>query len=126
MKIDGVDGWPEECIPTLERTKFELLTDKEWTGENIREYYGLDDKYGKINRRTGVILISNTKRIKSLDRQIPTLFTTYRQYILDTGLVDIIIEENDGFVKDDEAHLFFYFYKNPSSNQTAKTEVDNK
>jgi len=84
MKIENMDLWPQEAHYLI----FRALKNA--------EALGLD----------GTILFANPTTIKALDAQIPTIPSTYRQYLLMSGLITEIIVDYDGLVGEDEAYIF--------------------
>ena len=103
MKVEDIENWPADACFSLWRTKFKLITGENPTVENIREWF----KTGH-NRTTNVVLFANPRTMRALDTQVPTTDSTYREYLLMSGIVDHIVEDRDSLTDDDDVYLFIF------------------
>ncbi len=101
MKVENIENWPIGAGWALQQTKFKLVTDKDPTPENMKDWFKFRDP-----RKINVVLFANPRTLKVLDEQVPTTDITYKQYILMRGIVKKVIEDYDGLTNDGEAYIF--------------------
>lgn len=100
IKIENMKDWPQGSAYSIFNATFELVTGKKFNREAALKWL---DSYRENKPKIG--LLANPTVIKALDTQIPTLPTTYRIYLLQSGEIDEIIYDEENVLKDNEAYV---------------------